>query len=76
MGENKSPWMPFLIIGASGFVLMVSSCFGLAHWTGSSVEAILSVTALAGALVFVVGVLCLLVLGVLALVSAVWGKRT
>jgi hypothetical protein len=70
--KRKFPWKPIAITTAAGLVLSVGSCFGLIFSINGAIptwaQNILWGLVLAGALIFVVGFLALIVVGLVRLV--------
>jgi hypothetical protein len=73
MPEKRGrPWKPILIIIAAGLVLSLSSCFGLTLAPSGTLGTFLLGALFAGATIFMVGVVSLVVAAVLAMVFGFW----
>jgi hypothetical protein len=74
--KRGAPWIPLLIITAAGFVLMLSSCFGVTLASSGAVTEFLDAAALVGVIVMALGMFALVVVAVMALIFWFWEDKS
>jgi hypothetical protein len=74
--KGRVPWKPILIIVAAGFVLSLSSCFGLFLGPRGAWERLLSGAAMGGAIIFGFGLVVLVIALVMELVLRFWRGKS